>query len=67
VGTSVHFIPLHLHSYYRDAFGYAPKDFPVASEAADTLISLPLYTLMKDADVEYVAETLRAVLEENSR
>ena len=36
VATSVHFIPLHLHSYYRDRFGYRPEEFPVASAAADT-------------------------------
>jgi dTDP-4-amino-4,6-dideoxygalactose transaminase len=67
VGTSVHFIPLHLHSYYREAFGYEPADFPVASEAAETLISLPLYTLMGDDDVLYVADTLKRVLDDNSR
>ncbi len=67
VGSSVHFIPLHLHSYYRDAFGYTPEDFPVASDAADTLISLPLYTLMSDEDVAYVADNLRQVLADNSR
>ena len=32
IGTSVHFIPLHLHPYYRDSFGYKPDDFPNASE-----------------------------------
>lgn len=67
VGTSVHFIPLHLHSYYRDTFGYTPEDFPVASEAAETLISLPLYTLMSDDDVAYVAATVKGVLDENRR
>jgi perosamine synthetase len=67
VGTSVHFIPLHVHSYYRDAFGYAPEDFPVASAAIETLISLPLYTRMSDDDVAYVVETLKGILDENSR
>lgn len=67
VGTSVHFIPLHLHSYYRETFGCTPQDFPVASDAAETLISLPLYTLMADDDVAYVAETLKGVLNAHSR
>ena len=58
VGTSVHFIPLHLHSYYRDTFGYRPEHFPVATRAADRILSLPFYPDMLEADVEYVAETL---------
>jgi dTDP-4-amino-4,6-dideoxygalactose transaminase len=65
VGTAVHFIPLHLHSFYRDTFGYRPEDFPVASAAAETVLSLPLFTLMSDDDVRYVANTLRRVLDAN--
>lgn len=67
VGTSVHFLPLHLHSYYRDTFGFRPQEFPVASSAAETLISLPLYTRMSDADVDHVAKTLKGILHENNR
>lgn len=65
IGTAVHFIPLHLHSFYRDAFGYRPEDFPVASAAAETILSLPLFTLMSDDDVRYVATTLRRILDAN--
>ena len=43
IGTSVHFIPLHLHPYYRDKFGYKPEDFPNASTAFERIISLPIY------------------------
>ncbi|NIL97408.1 MAG: UDP-4-amino-4,6-dideoxy-N-acetyl-beta-L-altrosamine transaminase, partial [Planctomycetales bacterium] len=32
IGTSVHFIPIHLHSYYRKKYGYLARDFPVAYE-----------------------------------
>jgi perosamine synthetase len=67
VPTQVHFIPLHLHSYYRDAFGYRPENFPVASAAAERILSLPFFTLMSDDDVRYVATTLRRVLNENRR
>jgi dTDP-4-amino-4,6-dideoxygalactose transaminase len=67
VPTQVHFIPLHLHSYYRDAFGYRPEDFPVASAAAERILSLPFFTLMSDDDVRYVAATLRRVLNANRR
>lgn len=67
IGTSVQFIPLHQHSYYRTAFGYRPNDFPAASAAADTILSLPLFTLMSDDDVEYVARTVRGILDAHRR
>lgn len=54
IGTSVHFIPLHVHSHYRNRFGYAPGDFPAAERAFDQVISLPLYPGMTDAEVERV-------------
>jgi dTDP-4-amino-4,6-dideoxygalactose transaminase len=65
IATSVHFIPLHLFSYYSQVFGYRPDDFPVATAAAETILSLPLFTLMADDDVRYVAATLRRILEAN--
>jgi dTDP-4-amino-4,6-dideoxygalactose transaminase len=67
VGAAVHYIPLHLHSYYRDTLGCRPADFPVASAAADTLLSLPFFTLMGDDDVRYVTDTLRGILERHRR
>jgi dTDP-4-amino-4,6-dideoxygalactose transaminase len=67
VGTAVHFIPLHLHSFYREVLGYRPEDFPVATAAAETILSLPLFTLMSDDDVRYVAATLGRILDANRR
>jgi perosamine synthetase len=67
VATSVHFIPLHLHSYYSERFGYRPEDFPIASAAADTILSLPLFTLMCNDEVRYVAATLQRILDANRR
>ena len=67
IASQVHFIPLHLHSFYRDAFGYRPEDFPVASAAAETLLSLPFFTLMSDDDVRLVAVTLRRILDAHRR
>jgi len=67
IASQVHFIPLHLHSFYRDAFGYRPEDFPVASDAAETLLSLPFFTLMSDDDVRLVAVTLRRILDAHRR
>ena len=52
IGTSVHFIPLHLHPYYRDTFGYKPEDYPNANAVFQRSISLPIYPKMNAGDVE---------------
>ncbi|NLO28887.1 MAG: UDP-4-amino-4,6-dideoxy-N-acetyl-beta-L-altrosamine transaminase, partial [Actinobacteria bacterium] len=56
IGTSVHFIPLHLHPYYIRAYGFAPDDFPVAHREFLREISLPIYSAMTDNDVRDVIE-----------
>jgi dTDP-4-amino-4,6-dideoxygalactose transaminase len=61
IGTSVHFIPLHLHPYYRETYGYKPEDFPVAYGEYQRTISLPIYSSMSDQDVNDVIETVLAV------
>jgi dTDP-4-amino-4,6-dideoxygalactose transaminase len=60
IGTSVHFIPIHTHPYYRDTYGYAPQDLPVAFKAFQRLISLPLHPGLTDNDV---ADVIEAVLD----
>jgi dTDP-4-amino-4,6-dideoxygalactose transaminase len=62
IGTSVHFIPTHRHSWYRDHFHLSPKQFPVADEAFQRIISLPLYPKMTEEDVLYVAQAIRESL-----
>jgi perosamine synthetase len=64
IGTSVHFIPLHLHSYYANTYGYAPGDFPVATREYKRVVSLPIYSSMSDADVERVIRTVMALVVE---
>jgi len=59
VGTSVHFIPLHLHPYYRRTYGYAPGDFPDAEAAFQHEISLPIYPSLRDEDVDRVVLSVR--------
>ncbi|HVK76159.1 MAG TPA: DegT/DnrJ/EryC1/StrS family aminotransferase, partial [Kofleriaceae bacterium] len=54
IGASVHFIPLHLHPYYRETYGYRPEDFPVAWREYQREVSLPIYSRMTDADVDDV-------------
>jgi perosamine synthetase len=62
IGTSVHFIPLHLHPYYRRTYGYEPGDLPVANLQYEREISLPIYPDLADGDVDYVVERLAAIL-----
>ncbi len=56
VATSVHFIPVHQHTYYRERF--AAADFPVASNEFLRLESLPLHTRLTDADVAQVIDAV---------
>jgi dTDP-4-amino-4,6-dideoxygalactose transaminase len=62
VGTSVHFIPLHMHPYYRETYGYAPGDFPVAHDLYGRSLSLPIHPKMTDSDVSKVIESLLGLL-----
>jgi dTDP-4-amino-4,6-dideoxygalactose transaminase len=67
IGTSVHFIPLHLHPYYRETYGYRPEDFPVAYREYLREISLPIYSRMSDRDVLDVIEAVVDVVEHHRR
>jgi perosamine synthetase len=67
IGTSVHFIPLHLHPYYRDSFGYVPDDFSNATEAYQRIISLPIYPRMTEADIGHVINTVDQVIQQHRR
>ncbi len=62
IGTSVHFIPLHLHPYYRRQWGYAAGDLPVATREYERVISLPIWPGMSVADVDRVVDGLGTVL-----
>jgi dTDP-4-amino-4,6-dideoxygalactose transaminase len=63
IGTSVHFIPLHFHPYWRDTYNLKPSDFPHATQAYQSVVSLPLYTKMTDQDQARVIRAARAILE----
>jgi dTDP-4-amino-4,6-dideoxygalactose transaminase len=62
IGTSVHFIPLHIQPYWRDRYGFKPEDFPVALDCYRRAVSLPIYSKMTDDDVARVIKTVREVL-----
>ncbi len=58
IGTSVHFIPLHLHPYYQKTYGYSQEDFPVSFSEYQRVISLPIYSRMSDEDVSDVIDSI---------
>lgn len=58
IATSVHFIPIHLHPYYRDRYGWKPEDFPIAYREYQRLVSLPLHPRLSDGDI---ADVINAV------
>ncbi len=65
IGTSVHFIPLHIHPYYRKTYGYNPQDYPVAFNEYKRIISLPIYSRMSDQDVYDVIEAVQQIVEKS--
>ncbi len=67
IGASVHFIPLHLHPYYCQTFGYRRGDFPNAEWVFDRCVSLPIYPDMSDRDVDDVVEAVQDVVREYRR
>jgi len=67
IGTSVHFIPLHLHPFYRQTYGYRPEDFPTATRIFERTISLHLYPKMTETDVRDVIETVRRIVAQYRR
>lgn len=67
IGTSVHFIPLHLHSLYRNQLGYVTGQFPNAEARFARAISLPIYPGMQQADIDRVIEALHDIAREFRR
>jgi dTDP-4-amino-4,6-dideoxygalactose transaminase len=67
IGTSVHFIPVHMHPYYRETYGYASGDIPHAEALFAELVSLPLYPAMSEDDLISVYQAVRAIVREFRR
>ena len=64
--TSVHWMPRHLHPYYREKYGYRENDFPQASAIWKTLVSLPIYPGMRQEETDYVIDNIRDLCEKHS-
>lgn len=67
IGTSVHFIPIHLHPYYRNKYGYKPTAFPVALDNYERMLSLPLHARLSDDDVTDVIDAVRDIVRTHRR
>jgi perosamine synthetase len=63
IGVNVHYIPVHLHPYYRDNFTTHPGLCPAAEDAYQRIISLPIFPSMSDEDVKDVIEAVHKVIE----
>jgi dTDP-4-amino-4,6-dideoxygalactose transaminase len=67
IGTSVHFIPLFLQSYYRKNLGLDRKDFPNAYRAYTEVITLPFFPDLKKAEIEYVCRSVEEICRKHRR
>jgi len=67
IGVNVHYIPVHLHPYYRDRFGYRGDEFPRAEDAYNRLISLPMFHSMTSGDVKDVIAAVTKVVSSYAR
>jgi len=65
IGTSVHYLPVHMHPYYRDKYGYRAEDLPVAADAYSRMLSLPLHAALTDEDVDDVIQAVRELILSN--
>jgi dTDP-4-amino-4,6-dideoxygalactose transaminase len=67
IGTSVHFIPVHLHPYYRERYGFQEGDYPRAERAYERILSLPLYPKMSEQDVQDVIAAVTGIVQAHRR
>jgi dTDP-4-amino-4,6-dideoxygalactose transaminase len=67
IGTSVHFIPLHMHPYYKNTYGYCEEDFPVASKQYQRYLSLPIFPGMTESQIDYVIENVLEIIKAAAR
>jgi dTDP-4-amino-4,6-dideoxygalactose transaminase len=66
IGASVHFIPIHMHTYYRHRYDLKPSQFPVAQREFERMLSLPLSPAHTDNDVEDVIQAVTEIVRENA-
>jgi dTDP-4-amino-4,6-dideoxygalactose transaminase len=62
IGTSVHYIPLHRMTYYRERYGLKPEMFPNSEWIFQRCVSLPIYSAMSDNQLEYVIDSIKKIM-----
>jgi dTDP-4-amino-4,6-dideoxygalactose transaminase len=67
IGTSVHFIPLHIQPYYEKRYGYQPEDFPNSYHVFQKVVSLPIYPSLRDADIKRVKSAVQEIVFKNRK
>ena len=65
IGTSVHYMPIHMHSYYQKKYGFKPEDFPKSKEYFENVITLPLYPELKTNEINYIINFINDLWEEH--
>lgn len=58
----VHYIPVHLQPYYRSSFGFKEGDFPIAEEFYKNEVSIPIYPLLENEDLEYIVNSIKTIV-----
>lgn len=61
IDTGLHYIPLHLLTYYKSKYSLRVNDFPVALRAYQQILSLPVYPSMEDKEVKFVVDTIKKI------
>ena len=67
ISASVHWMPLHMHPYYRQTYGYSPRDLPTANSLYQEIVTLPLYPNLAESDLVGVCEAIKDILRRNRR
>jgi dTDP-4-amino-4,6-dideoxygalactose transaminase len=67
IGYSMHYIPLHRMTYWRERFGLRDEDFPAASQHGDMALSLPIFAAMRDQEIDAVIDAVTALFGANAR
>lgn len=61
IGVGLHYVPLHLLSYYRKKYNYRITDFPAALGAYSQVLSLPIYPALSEAEIEHICKVITRI------
>jgi len=67
IGTSVQFIPLHLHSYYKDKFEFNKGEFPITEDIYERIINIPISPKIKEEDIMYIINAIKEIINNNKK